>query len=347
MLVMMVLWMLGSLIAAQPVTRAKAGQTLETGIDWALKMATQQNIDGDFYIGYLVDRPDNEKGQVHFHHKDHEPKDSTTLYEIIYEKKAPKDFPNHVAIFYQYPNNRAGRFGFNDLDMANLGSPMEWTDLDEFPIFWLEKVSLDNSVSFLERGFKRAKAEKLRKEMVTAVGIHGRHPKVFAVLKSIIYGNDGSKIRRDAAFWMSQQKSAEAAKVLLDVVNNDKDMKVRENAVFGLSQVNRKEADDALVNLAKSCKEKQVRKKAIFWLSQRAIKKTAEILEEVIENEDDREVQEAAVFAISQLKEDGVPKLIKLAKTHRSLAVRKKAIFWLGQSDDPRAVKTILDIIEK
>jgi len=45
------------------------------------------------------------------------------------------------------------------------------------------------------------------------------------------------------------------------------------------------------------------------------------------------------VFAISQLPRDqSVPKLIDLAKTHRDPEVRKQAMFWLGQSGDARAV---------
>ena len=34
----------------------------------------------------------------------------------------------------------------------------------------------------------------------------------------------------------------------------------------------------------------------------------------------------------------GVPLLMQLARTHRSVEVRKQAMFWLGQSRDPRAV---------
>ena len=37
--------------------------------------------------------------------------------------------------------------------------------------------------------------------------------------------------------------------------------------------------------------------------------------------------------------------LIKIAKTHPNIEVRKKAIFWLGQSDDPRALDAIIEIV--
>ena len=50
-------------------------------------------------------------------------------------------------------------------------------------------------------------------------------------------------------------------------------------------------------------------------------------------------MKKKAVFALSQLpKDEGVPLLIKVAETHRSYEVRKQAMFWLGQSQDPRAL---------
>src|SRR5712664_852346 len=54
----------------------------------------------------------------------------------------------------------------------------------------------------------------------------------------------------------------------------------------------------------------------------------------------DTEVKKKAVFALSQLpREEGVPKLIEVAQNNRNREVRKQAMFWLGQSHDPRALQ--------
>jgi hypothetical protein len=42
-----------------------------------------------------------------------------------------------------------------------------------------------------------------------------------------------------------------------------------------------------------------------------------------------------------------VPKLIALARTHRDPGVRKQAMFWLGQSGDPRAVAFFEEVLTK
>ena len=53
-------------------------------------------------------------------------------------------------------------------------------------------------------------------------------------------------------------------------------------------------------------------------------------------------------FALSQMpKEDGVPKLIQVAQTNRNPEVRKQAMFWLGQSNDPRALEFFEKVLAK
>ncbi len=95
--------------------------------------------------------------------------------------------------------------------------------------------------------------------------------------------------------------------------------------------------------------ETSSRKNAVFWLSQAAGDKAAAGLEEIVTDEgDDRQVREHAVFAVSQLpKDQGVPILLRVARSNPNPGVRRKAMFWLGQSDDPRALALFEDILTK
>ena len=60
-------------------------------------------------------------------------------------------------------------------------------------------------------------------------------------------------------------------------------------------------------------------------------------------------MKKKAVFALSQLpKDEGVPLLIKRgARPTRSYEVRKQAMFWLGQSQDPRALAFFEDVLKR
>src|SRR5437763_1940083 len=61
---------------------------------------------------------------------------------------------------------------------------------------------------------------------------------------------------------------------------------------------------------------------------------------EAIRSDPETDVKRKAVFALSQLpKDEGVPLLIRTARENRNPEVRKQAMFWLGQSEDPRAVE--------
>ncbi|HTY05736.1 MAG TPA: HEAT repeat domain-containing protein [Gemmatimonadales bacterium] len=91
------------------------------------------------------------------------------------------------------------------------------------------------------------------------------------------------------------------------------------------------------------------RKSAVFWIGQAAGDAATRGLDSLAEGSDvDRDVRESAVFALSQQRNDvGVPALITIAKTNRDPEIRKKAIFWLGQSDDPRALALFEELLTK
>ena len=62
-------------------------------------------------------------------------------------------------------------------------------------------------------------------------------------------------------------------------------------------------------------------------------------ISDAIERDPDTDVKKKAVFALQQLPDgEGVPMLIQVARTNKNPAVRKQAMFWLGQSNDPRAL---------
>jgi hypothetical protein len=105
-----------------------------------------------------------------------------------------------------------------------------------------------------------------------------------------------------------------------------------------------------LIRLAKNQSvPRETRRSAVFWLGQAAgVAATASLDSLVGDPKGDREVREAAVFALSQRPHDeGVPVLIRIAQTDRDPAIRKKAIFWLGQSDDPRAIALFENLLTK
>jgi hypothetical protein len=92
---------------------------------------------------------------------------------------------------------------------------------------------------------------------------------------------------------------------------------------------------------------KDRRGKAIFWLGQAAGTAAAQVLDSVVADDlGDHEIRKQAVFALSQRSADeAVPALIRIARTNQDPELRKTAIFWLGQSEDPRALDLFEEIL--
>lgn len=96
-----------------------------------------------------------------------------------------------------------------------------------------------------------------------------------------------------------------------------------------------------LLRLARdNARPDEVRRQAVFWVGQAAgAVVTRELSALVDENDVDLAVRERAVFALSQRPDgEGVAALLRVAETSASPTLRKRAIFWLGQSRDPRAL---------
>ena len=67
-----------------------------------------------------------------------------------------------------------------------------------------------------------------------------------------------------------------------------------------------------------------------------------------IDDDPELAVKKRAVFALSQLPgNEGVPLLIELARTHGNREIRKQAMFWLGQSGDPRATSFFEEVLRR
>ncbi len=91
----------------------------------------------------------------------------------------------------------------------------------------------------------------------------------------------------------------------------------------------------------------ETRRQAVFWLGQAAGEAAAKGLDSIAaDGGGDIEIRKQAVFALSQRPADeGVPILIRIARNNRHPELRKTALFWLGQSEDPRALTLFEEIL--
>ena len=141
----------------------------------------------------------------------------------------------------------------------------------------------------------------------------------------------------------------DAADFLLGLVAGSTD-RVAKEAIFPATIADSVIVWPALLRVARDeSRPSETRKQAVFWVGQAAGDAiTANLTSLVDENDIDREIRESAVFALSQQRNGvAVPALIQIARTNRDPKIRKSAMFWLGQSKDPRALALFEEILTR
>ena len=141
----------------------------------------------------------------------------------------------------------------------------------------------------------------------------------------------------------------DATSYLLGLAMRD-DSRAAEKAIFPAVLADSVTLWPDLLKLARKADvSRKVRRSAVFWLGQAAGDAATRGLTDLVDDgAADREVRETAVFALSQRpRDEGVPALIRIARQNPDPELRRKAIFWLGQSDDPRALSLFEELLTR
>ncbi len=141
----------------------------------------------------------------------------------------------------------------------------------------------------------------------------------------------------------------EAADYLITIAQSERGS-MGEKAILPATIADSANVWPALIKIARNPDlPRGTRTQSVFWVGQAAGEAaTSNLNSLVVDNSVDREVRESAVFALSQRpRDEGVPALISVARTNKDPEIRKKALFWLGQSGDKRAIDLFEEILTK
>ena len=352
---------LSSVLRAQEVVKCPgANLSLSERWKWASRVGSR-SIDGkEFWVGYSVKRLMNENSFMNsgnFYSGSMELRRS--LYDVVSGDTSRRNAKDRtwggsernrwikvlkdVAILFTVSGGLDDEGSLRKLELSDMELNV---DLNNKTLLWLGEAADDQSIGLLKGIFDRQLSTGLKKELVTAIGIHQNSSDVFPFLAGVLKGDQTETIRSQAAFWLGQQNRPESLPVLVGVAENDRSDKVKEQAVFAISQLSSEESIEALINLARKGGESRVRGRAAFWLGQKASQKGVATLESIIVDDEEPDVQRQALFALAQIHSaESVDRLIKIAKTHPNLRIRKQAIQCLGQSEDPKALDALIAIV--
>jgi HEAT repeat protein len=147
--------------------------------------------------------------------------------------------------------------------------------------------------------------------------------------------------------WLTGVRATDSVDWLETLATGDTTRSLASSATMAIALHEDRHATDRLIALARDARSSAVRGNALFWVAQRAGDRAVGTITQALDDPE-TELRKKAVFALSQLPNDeGVPKLIEVARSHRDAAVRQQAMFWLGQSRDPRALAFFEQVLRK
>lgn len=244
-----------------------------------------------------------------------------------------------MFVFYRVENKAIGK--------VRMFTPECSIDAGGTTVFWISDAQPSQSVAFLE-SMATGNDRHLSNNAIAALAFHAG-ASADRALDALVAPDKTEETRRTAVFWLGNARGRHGYEMVAKIARDDPSDRVREHAIFALSQSKEPEAVRTMIDIAHNDKSAHVRGQALFWLAHSAQRQiAASAIENAIQNDPETEVKKKAVFALSQLPNgDGVPKLIEVAKNNHNPEVRKQAMFWLGQSKDPRALKFFEDVLTR
>jgi len=219
-------------------------------------------------------------------------------------------------------------------------------EVREQAVFWLSQVP--GSTGLLEDILKSNTDENIKEKALFSLSQQNEPRAQQALREFALRESEDPDLREKAIFWLGQRRSSDNTEFLRTLYSRLTNQDLKEKVLFSLSQQRGAGNEQWLMNIAVNQKEDiELRKKALFWAGQSgvAIAEFAQLYDRM----GDTELKEQIIFVLSQRQSDkaAIDKMFDIARNEKDPELRKKAIFWLGQSRDPRVQQFLMDLINR
>lgn len=257
----------------------------------------------------------------------------------ISDRDAPSAPGDELAVYVRFADGAVDRLrAFGAACPVRSATPVRAAGIDA-----------GSSLAFL-RGLVEARAGSGRKhgspadDALGAIAYHAE-PSATRTLAELAAVGAPSSQRENAIFWLGLARGRDGAGIVEEIVRSDPDAGIRRHAVFALSQSDAIDVHATLLDLARKDVDDEVRAQALFWMAQHGDARAAADILDVLHHDGSDHVRDQAVFALSQLEAGGIEALIGIVRGDAPRAIKKKAMFWLGQSDSDAAVSLLDDVL--
>ncbi|MEP7325761.1 MAG: HEAT repeat domain-containing protein [Gemmatimonadota bacterium] len=214
-------------------------------------------------------------------------------------------------------------------------------------VFWLSQVGTERAVAALDSILRTSTDRQMQEKAIFALSQVNKG-RASAALRAYAERTDApTELRAQAIFWIGQSNNADNARYLQTLYGTLREKELKEKVIFSLSQMNSAENARFIMSIALNESEGiEMRKQALFWAGQQGGSITD--LVALYAKMTNPEMKEQLIFVYSQRNEKpAVDKLVDIARSDPDREMRKKALFWLSQSNDPRVAEILQQIIDQ
>ncbi|MFL5563423.1 MAG: HEAT repeat domain-containing protein [Gemmatimonadaceae bacterium] len=216
-------------------------------------------------------------------------------------------------------------------------------------VFWLSQVHSDKALTALDSILHSSTDEEVQEKAIFALA-NTNTDKGNATLRAYAESSAPEELRAKAVFWLGQssRRTPENTAFLQSLFDKTNSEEIQNAIIQAMSETPGDEGSKWMLSIVQNSKQPvEVRKKALFWAGQRHGLDINTLLA-LYPKLDDQDLKEHFIFVLSERREAAATdKLIEIAKTDKDVEMRKKALFWLAQKNDPRAKQLLMEIINQ
>jgi HEAT repeat protein len=213
------------------------------------------------------------------------------------------------------------------------------------------QVRTDRAAAALEQIATSSPDMDLRAKAIHALHEHGS-PRAAALLRRLAESAQTPEhVREQTIFWLGQRRSQENAEFLRSLFSrgdkSERNDDFRKKVLFSLSQMRGFGNDRWLLAIALDTTYSEDLRGHALWTAGQAGIPGSE-LAAIYDRIRDDEVKEKLIWVMSESRDRvATDKLVEIAQKDPDREMRKKALFWLGQKNDPRVRQILVDILTK
>lgn len=235
----------------------------------------------------------------------------------------------------------------------SMRSPGLGIDLQGRPVYWLGRVSAEESLAWAQSVFQNAGQDaQLREGALELVGHHPL-PQARALLMNVATENDNPEVRVEAVEELANHPVDQAVDLLADLAATDRDPNVRQEATETLGEMASARAGEALRSLISNAGDIEIRREALEALTDQAVMQQSDtilaaVLLEMALNDPDPDLRLEAVEGMEELfPEVAVPLLRQVIARSTDRAVRLEVVQTLGEIGTLAALSALDELLDE